>query len=89
METFFNDLVLFSTIILWTAFVSITFITKGILKKHGYGVTYMNISFSDYRNLKELIDKNPRLLITYRGLIISSVGAILSFILFLISSILF
>lgn len=89
MDTFFNNLVLYSTPILWTAFVTITFITKSILKKYGYGVTYMNISPSDYRNLKKLTDENPKLHTVYRGLIISSIGAILSFILFLVSSIFF
>lgn len=83
MEAFLNNLVLYSTSIIWTVFVTFTFIGKALLKKHEYNVTYMNISFSDYRNLKKTTIENPKLSIVYKGLIISTIGAVLSFILFI------
>ena len=67
------------------AFAIITLITKSTLDKNGYEVTYMNISISDYVNLKKLSKEKGNLKSLYLGLQFSTVGSVLAFILFLIT----
>ncbi len=89
METLLNNILLYCSPILWAIFVTITFIGKAILKKHGFEVTFMNVSISDYRNLKKLISENTKLIIIYHSLIISTICVSITIVLFIISMILY
>jgi len=66
-------------------FVIITGIAKSTLGKNGCKVTYMNVSKSDYINLKKLSKEKGNLKSLYLGLQYSTIGSVLALLLFLIT----
>jgi hypothetical protein len=89
MERFIDNLLEYCAPIIWTFFVVMTFIVKSILKRYDYNVIYWFASISDYRNLKKLKEIQPQLQPIYYGLIISTLCAIIFFLLFVFSTIIY
>jgi predicted RNA-binding protein associated with RNAse of E/G family len=85
MNPILDNVFISLAIMLSVTFAIITVIAKSTLEKNGYKVTYMNPSLSDYINLKKLSKEKGNLKSLYLGLQFSTIGSVLTFILFLIT----
>ena len=85
MKTLDTIIIIFS-IFSWTVFFILIQTGKNILGKLGYEVTIMNISISDYKNLKKHSLDNSKIRKIYKSIIASTIVVIICTISFIITA---
>ncbi len=74
MESFLPNILIYCIPIIGVVFVPVTLISKTILKKNGFEVTFLSMDFFDLKNLKKLSKDKTDLRVLYYCLLISTIG---------------
>ncbi len=85
MDTFIFNLLIYSTLTIGAIFITITIISKIILKKNGFNVTFLyGMTVSDIKKMNKLSKEKTDLRVLYYSQLISTIAFLSLFVLALI-----
>lgn len=81
MNTFLMNMLIYCIPTIGAIFVTVTIISKVILKKNGYKVTFLWMALSDIKKMNKLSKEKADLRVLYYSQLISTIGFLSLFLL--------